>query len=453
MSRRFESSSDFDTDLAKPASAYRTYAAIAAFCIVLATIRVGAVLALWPGLSTDPDAYAALAESWRASGTYGLVNAAGEPRPTAFRPPAYPALLAGTAFGGAVVPWQIAALHVLIGLGTALGAFVWGNMVDSTRVARLAALGTAVDPVLLHQSAQPMTETFATFLAVWAIVAFAWGERSGRTGAFALSGLAVGIACLTRPTFLPVLLLWTAYLLVRGWRSAADGDGDENPPALRGRMFRIVAFMLPALVLVGGWTLRNQIVLGSAVVATTHGGYTLLLGNNDDFYGWLNDPAGEPIWSAERLQADLARQRPAGETEVEEDRRLQRIAREWIASHPAAFAQCVLYRLGRLGTPFPASVGSEGGMRTTFLRFAIASWYIAAYAFALVGLVAMRKRLASADFGPALLMALAFVAVHAAYWTDVRMRAPLLPTVFVFAAIGVCWIFGRLRRAKKSVDF
>jgi hypothetical protein len=41
-------------------------------------------------------------------------------------------------------------------------------------------------------------------------------------------------------------------------------------------------------------------------------------------------------------------------------------------------------------------------------------------------------------------MALAFVAVHAFYWTDVRMRAPLLPAVFLFAAIGLTSLVGRL---------
>ena len=161
----------------------------------------------------------------------------------------------------------------------------------------------------------------------------------------------------------------------------------------------------------------------------------------------MKEPAGEPIWTAGRLQADLARQRPAGqsETEVEEDRRLQRTARQWIGEHPAAFAECCLYRLGRFWAPVPASVKSRGGYRFAVIRLAIGSWYVAAYAFAAIGLFAVRRRLASSDFAPALLMLLAFVAVHAVYWTDVRMRAPILPIVFFFAAIGVGALVTRLR--------
>lgn len=292
-----------------------------------------------------------------------------------------------------------------------------------------------------------MTETLATFLAVWAIAAFAWGAKQSRPAAFALSGLALGIACLTRPTFLPVFVLWAGFLVIRGFMKSRRTDEVEGPLPYDGRKLALLYFAIPAMALIGGWTLRNQIVLGAPVVATTHGGYTLLLGNNDDFYRWLKDPAGEPIWKADLLQADLARQRPAGppETEVEEDRRLQRTARQWISEHPSAFAECCLYRLGRFWAPVPASVEPRGGYRFAVLRLAIGSWYVGAYAFAAIGLFAVRRRLASSDFAPALLMLIAFVAVHAVYWTDVRMRAPILPIVFVFAAIGVGALATRLR--------
>jgi hypothetical protein len=437
--------------LNRPSPAYRAVAAAIFFGFAVAGIRVGAVLALWTGLSTDPDAYVTLAESWRQSGAYGLIDAEGAPRPTAFRPPAYPALLAGTTLDGDVDPPQIAALHVLLGLGTVLGAFVWGGVVHSMRVGRLAAIGVAVDPILLNQSAQPMTETLATFLAVWAIAALAWAAKRDRPAPFALGGLALGLACLARPTFLPVFVLWAGYLIVRSFSKASSADDSAPAPSAGRRRLAFLYFALPVLALIGGWTLRNQIVLGSPVVATTHGGYTLLLGNNDDFYHWLNDPEAAPIWTAEQLQADLERERVAAapETEVEEDRRLQRTAREWIAAHPAAFVECCLYRLGRFWAPVPASVGEGGGFRTTVLRYGIGSWYVAAYVLAAIGLFAERKRLASADFAPALLMTFAFVAVHAVYWTDVRMRAPILPVVFLFAALGICSLAAALRRRRE----
>ena len=435
----------------KPSPAYRAVAAAIFFWIAVAGIRVGALLALWPGLSTDPDAYVTLAESWRQSGTYGLIGSSGEPQPTAYRPPAYPALLAGTTLDGEIDPRQIAALHVLLGLGTALGAFVWGSVVHSARAGRLAAIGVAVDPILLNQSAQPMTETLATFFAVWAVAALAWAAKRERPFVFALAGLALGLACLTRPAFLPVFVLWAGYLIVTSFVKTRGEDESVPAPSAVWRKLAVLYFALPVLALVGGWTLRNQMVLGAPVVATTHGGYTLLLGNNDDFYRWLKDPERAPIWMAERLQADLERQRLAAgpESEVEEDRRLQRTARDWIAEHPSAFIDCSLYRLGRFWAPVPASVGEGGGFRTTVLRFGIGSWYVAAYVLAAIGLLAMRKRLASADFAPALLMTFAFVAVHAVYWTDVRMRAPVLPVVFLFAALGICSLAGWLRKARE----
>ena len=47
---------------------------------------------------------------------------------------------------------------------------------------------------------------------------------------------------------------------------------------------------------------------------------------------------------------------------------------------------------------------------------------------------------------PAALMILAFCAVHALYWTDARMRAPLVPAVAAFAARGA----KTLRRAEPA---
>jgi hypothetical protein len=295
-----------------------------------------------------------------------------------------------------------------------------------------------------------MTETLATFLAVWAIAALAWGMKRERPDAFAIGGLMLGLACLARPAFLPVAGLWAAYLLVVAFRNARSSGEPVQSRSVIPLMLPLLGFAIPIAALVGGWTLRNQIVLGAPVAATTHGGYTALLGNNDDFYRWLKDPERAPIWTAERLQADLAEDRIAAgpESELEEDRRLQRTVREWIAAHPVAFAECSLYRLGRFWAPVPASVGAEGGVRSSVLRFGIGSGYVAAYLLAAIGLFAMRKRLASADFAPALLMTFAFVAVHAVYWTDVRMRAPILPVVYLFAALGIGSLTERLRKSR-----
>jgi hypothetical protein len=46
-----------------------------------------------------------------------------------------------------------------------------------------------------------------------------------------------------------------------------------------------------------------------------------------------------------------------------------------------------------------------------------------------------------------ILLALVFTAVHTFYWTNIRMRAPLMPAVAIAAAAGAARIAGRFSRA------
>jgi len=43
-------------------------------------------------------------------------------------------------------------------------------------------------------------------------------------------------------------------------------------------------------------------------------------------------------------------------------------------------------------------------------------------------------------------LAVGFSAVHAVYWTDLRMRAPLVPVVALLATGGGAWIASQWRR-------
>jgi hypothetical protein len=44
-----------------------------------------------------------------------------------------------------------------------------------------------------------------------------------------------------------------------------------------------------------------------------------------------------------------------------------------------------------------------------------------------------------------LLLAISFTAVHLVYWTDMRMRAPLIPAVALAAAAGTGWVYAHIK--------
>ena len=128
-------------------------------------------------LNEDRDAYREIAENLATYRIYGLGRSNETPRPTAYRPPLYPVLLAKLAGEGlAVTPLRVAILHWLLGMGTVgLTWFTAGMLCAESGDARnatsrwtatewrptLAALIVACDPILLHWSTYVMTETLA----------------------------------------------------------------------------------------------------------------------------------------------------------------------------------------------------------------------------------------------------------------------------------------------------
>src|SRR5262249_2278609 len=110
----------------------------------------------------------------------------------------------------------------------------------------------------------------------------------------------------------------------------------------------IVVVMLP-------WTLRNWRIVGAPLFTTTHGGYTLLLGNNHAFYQqvaakplldeWRN-PAPDRFqqaWFAD-LIVQMERELGPCATEVERDRWMYRQALETIAFEPRMFLRACALR-------------------------------------------------------------------------------------------------------------
>ena len=481
-------------------------------------VRGGALLATPDALRSDPDGYRRLAENLVAHGTYGtqpssplplgdkkhasplplgdekhlsplpLGEGQGEGVPTAYRPPLYPLLLAGCVALGDYGRPAIGVLHVALGVATVSLVLVLGRQRGlGRRAAALAALLVACDPILLMWSTQVMTETLAVFLATAGLVALTWAatgarasrpqipKRAGRPrsdslpAAAMLAGATLALGALCRPT----LLLWTivagVVLCVRNSRGYNLVGCVERTVCcrswcvsrtLRLRLRQPLAFALGVLLVLSPWAIRNQFQFGRPIVTTTHGGYTLLLANNPEFYHWLRDGRWGSVWQGERFNADWDRRRPRDE--VAADRMAYDEAWQTIRREPATFAYSCLVRLGRFWSPLPHRVTADESPLHQWSRWAVAMWYTTEFFFAALGLAWCLQR----GEGPrdskseirnpkseilappsalrpppwlwGLLLVLCLSAVHTVYWSDMRMRAPLMPVVALAAAAGVC---------------
>jgi 4-amino-4-deoxy-L-arabinose transferase-like glycosyltransferase len=380
--------------------------------IVLLSI-LARVAVMWPTRDRpmeDPDNYLPLARSLAEGRGFEILG-----KPTAYRPPLYPLILApGVAGLGAFKDWWVRGLHLVLGAGTtaltALAARRWG--LSDRRVA-VASLIVALDPVLVVQSRAVMTETFAAFLMAAALASVADARE---TRGSILAGLALGLAALCRPSTLPAAGLMILASLA-------------GPGRFRRRLVRASQIAMITLLALLPWGVRNLFVFGELVLTTTHGGYTLALANNPEYYdAVLNSPRGR-VWSGPSQRSWTVRisQKTTGMSEPDADRTLRREAIRLMRERPLSFLKASAARLARFWGLAPSE-----SVYPVWLRAATAVWTIPLWV--LLGIGTLRRESWRWPRVSALMVIVALTGVHTVFWTDLRMRAPIVPAIALIAA-------------------
>jgi 4-amino-4-deoxy-L-arabinose transferase-like glycosyltransferase len=402
-------------------------------------VRGGLLVLLHERLTTDIDAYLGIAKQIVIGEGFSVP---GSEKPTAYRPPLYPLLLALIQ----TEPVGIIVLHLALGLGTVLLVWRLARRLIAESAALWCAGLIAFDPLLLQYTTLPMTETLCTFLAALTLnLMVPWpASKAHQLGL----GLVLGLCILSRPTFLAFGVLALVGWSYRAWRSA-------EPIQSAGLVLAGLAVgVLP-------WGIRNALVFGEFRITTTHGGYTLLLANNPVFYAEVVDAPWGTVWKGDSLkqwqlalEADIKNTAPEVDTEFERDRWMTRRALSHIADHPMSFIKACAHRFLWFWNVFPpdsALDGVENLWKETCNRLGLTrleSWangiarsvsggvvlfYVLLFGSFAVGSFRLKRAEWSLWWPMALLVA-SFSAVHLVYWTDARMRAPVIPAVVLLAA-------------------
>ena len=210
--------------------------------------------------------------------------------------------------------------------------------------------------------------------------------------------------------------------------------------------------MIAAVVAISPWIMRNAVQFRKFIPATTHGGYTLALGNNADFYrdvidGDIPFPWPGPQLDAwqQRTIADAAAQGVPVGNEPAQDAWYYQQAVASMKAQPLSFSKSCLLRLRRFCAITP---GSDDGL-PRFATTLIAVWYgliwigvaaaIGRSIPALPGRPGFRSKsgiLSGHSLADLWLIVLSFMLLHAFYWTDTRMRTPVMPFVCIISAVG-----------------
>lgn len=413
-------------------------------------------------LRQDPDAYQAIAETLAANGVFGLTTPDGQVIATSFRPPLFPAILSllidreGTVDSG-----LLAVFHLIIGLLTAVFTYLGTRSLLSRRcgssiterISLFAAVLVLIDPILIQQSTVAMTETLAAFFVSGLFYCYSAQLSNPLRWRFTLSqGLLFTLAYFCRPTF----LAWALVLLLGETCFTLLVTKDKLSQERWKRLLHIATVASFLFIAVSSWKERNRQATGYPVWATTHGGYTLLLGNNPLFYEHLQqrgmldrwdatqfteayryrfggDGSELDFWFDQNAKASAPQQPSPNLTEHEDDQWSYNAAIATIKRSPDTFLYAMTNRIYRLWTPIPFPTPQ----RSKAKRIVISLYYISLYLTAFLGIVFFKNWAGWRSLWMLLSLSISLTMVHALYWSNLRMRAPAIPLIATCAA-GAC---------------
>ena len=402
-------------------------------CLLLSMIlRLAVIMLRQEQLTEDRDVYLGIAT--------GVVEgrgfcSPGSTTPTAFRPPLYPLILAGgmSFFRPAAV---VAVVNILSGLVTVYLTASLGQTLELGWRRHVAALLVAIDPLLVVYSAQPMTESLCTLLSTLWLCTMIRVPKVPTRWNVVFQGIAFGLLVVCRPTFWLIALFYGLFLLIRCLR-----PGTPPNPIIKPRVrVSLGCSVFGATLVIAPWVIRNVMVLGVPVLTTTHGGYTLQLGNNPVFdrevvqkpWGAVWEEASLKNWQAE-LDQQIERDLGAGATEIQRDRWHSQQAKQFIQANPQSFAHAIIHRIRSLWNTIPQGESTQG----SWLINLVGWYYVIVLTVGCIGLLIVSQTQDRIRWVPLYVLIASVQLAHLVYWTNARMRAPLTPALALFAAVAI----------------
>ena len=419
-------------------------------CLLIALgLRLFVILNQTSQLTIDRDAYLGIATSVADGRGYSSPDST---TPTAFRPPLYPLILAVGLYRFSPA-FVVSSVNLLTGLLTVWLTASLGRKLQLGHLRFAAAILVAIDPLLLQYAAQPMTETLCTFMAtlwLWSVTpetnteskgllsesscpTILYSEFTHNLAMGMVNGITFGLLVLSRPTFWVIAgfccLKWLIEL-----RCKLRFDVTRNLSSFQSGIWSAIGTALT----VSPWVLRNWLVLGIPILTTTHGGYTLLLGNNPVFYDEVVRQPWGTVWPAasqkgwvDDLESRMLTAIGPQATEIERDAWQSHRAKSYITTEPWHCVEAAFHRIRSLWNTVPQGEASEGVNRLAIV--AVGWFYSIVLTAGLVGMVLVLKRNDRTNWFVLYVLIVSVQSVHLFYWTNTRMRAPLTPALALFA--------------------
>jgi hypothetical protein len=364
---------------ARPTSEARALSAPLWPLALAMAVRLAAWLIVSPArLASDEDSYFAVATALLAGGEQNL-----------FWPPVTGWLIAGMRWLLRTdAPATVRLVWIALDLGCLLAL--------RTLAMRLGRALFDSDPVMARRLSLVATVAYALYLPALSHAQFTTSETPALLQTLlvlvllttpgpavmltACAGLLTGTLALTRPSLMPLLVIWPASL----WKNVSSIVSWQ----------RATVFVVTGVLVVGAWAVRNWRVAGQFTIAN-NSAYNLFIGNRDLYAEDLD--LFNPV--ATREQIEFRRQHWSGQLAypTESPAELQRQAIRWIAAHPLRFGRRALGRLARVFAPKTDVLELAGGeqlagifspISLVLLSAANAQWAVVLFG-GLIGLAAI----------------------------------------------------------------
>jgi 4-amino-4-deoxy-L-arabinose transferase-like glycosyltransferase len=374
------------------------------------------------GFGADAVEFNAIAANLAVNHEYAIIAG----HPTSFRAPGFPLLLSSVYMVAGVNNFLAARiLFCLVGAALTVVIFFLTRTITNELTATVAAALTAVYPNVLyyniHFSSEPLFTLLLT-LSTWLLVC-GWKRNSLRD--YALSGLALGLAALTRPVAFYFSPFIVAGILWIGRR--------QFPRTLINATILALASVLPIVP----WTIRNFRVHDRWLPFVSNGGSTFWGSNNEivlnklQFHGrWI------PTGQMGEQKADVKQLT----NEVDCDRLEWEHGKQFVREHFHDLPRLAWYKFVELWTPLCKTPNKK-------FNLIIGLSYGGVIPFIIWGLwlfVRAPERRPAETIILLLMPVISTVLSSLVFYGSARFRSTIEPILLIFAAISIIRVIAKL---------
>lgn len=352
---------------------------------------------------------------------------------TYFRAPFYIWSLATLYALFGVTMWVGRLFGLVVGMASVICTYLLGKRMFDHRIGIAAALLHSLVGIVVYFEAELLLDPlFMLLVQIGLLMWWRW-RQSGSWRGLAAAGLIFGVATLTRPTALVIVMV---LLVAMGMAKRPFGR----------RLRSIAVFVVGIGLLLSLTFVRNLVVADDPVLVASQGGVNFYIGNNpraDAISAALPEPLGAN-WRIRQIThvAEQAVGKPLKPGEVSSYWFEQGL--EWIVEHPLQAAHLYAVKLYRCVSGDEVSNNRDLGRffdRIGLLRVLPIS-FSALFAFSVVAVIGLWRRSEAVRLLGVIVIA--YLAVVALFFFSSRFRLPVMPLLMVLAAVGALHTLERL---------